>query len=143
MNSQSPETIAVRKGEELNVSRLENFLHNHLNDLPEDPLTIEQFPSGHSNLTYLLKKGSWEAVLRRPPLGPVAEKAHNMKRESEVLKALHPLFPLAPRPYLYCEDSTVAGREFFIMERRRGAVIDSEFPSGMEETPENGRSNFC
>ncbi|MFB4164725.1 phosphotransferase family protein [Alteribacillus sp. JSM 102045] len=133
------DTIPVRKGEEIDLRQLENYLRQEMKELPKRELQIEQFPSGHSNLTYVIKAGDWEAVLRRPPLGPVAPKAHDMKRESAILSTLHPHFPLAPRPYLYCEDESVIGSEFFLMERRRGAVIDTEFPEGIDATPDNCR----
>ncbi|WP_181347153.1 phosphotransferase family protein [Thalassobacillus sp. CUG 92003] len=135
----SSDTIPVRKGEELDTYALEAYLRAHLSDMPDEPLQVAQFPSGHSNLTYVLSAGSWEAVLRRPPLGPVAPKAHDMKRESTVLEALHPIFPLAPEPYLYTDDTSIIGSEFFVMERRHGVVIDTAFPEGIDETPEKGR----
>lgn len=133
------DTIAVRPGEELLIDQLEKYVKNKLPHLPKGPLQIEQFPSGHSNLTYLLKIGDWEGVLRRPPLGPVAAKAHDMKRESTILSTLHPHFPLAPKPYVYEEDESIIGAPFFIMERRKGVVFDTDFPDGVDETLENGR----
>src|SRR5699024_2235047 len=63
-------TIPVREGEELAPDKLKKFLNENLSDTPEGDLVVEQFGAGHSNLTYLLKIGDWEAVLRRPPLGP-------------------------------------------------------------------------
>ncbi|MFV8826715.1 phosphotransferase family protein [Alkalihalobacterium sp. APHAB7] len=134
------DTIPVRQGEELNHKQLETYLRGYVEELEAHSLEIEQFPSGHSNLTYALKAGPWEAVLRRPPLGPVAPKAHDMKREYHILKELHPLFPVAPKPIVFCEEEDVIGRPFFIMERRRGIVIDTEFPSNIEVTPEICRS---
>ena len=68
-------------------------------------MEVSQFPGGHSNLTYLVRFGGAEMVMRRPPLGPVPPKAHDMAREYRWLAALHPVFPLAPRPYLLCEDA--------------------------------------
>ena len=63
-------------------------------------VSIEQIPGGHSNLTYLLQWKGLEYILRRPPLGPIPPKAHDMAREFRVLRAIHPEFPLArnPRP---------------------------------------------
>ena len=86
-------------------------------------LEVEQFPGGHSNLTYLLRYPRAEYVMRRPPLGPVAPKAHDMGREHRVLAALWPVLPTAPRPYVYCEDSAVIGAPFYVMDRRRGLVV--------------------
>ncbi len=103
--------------------------------LDEAPV-ISQFPGGHSNLTYLLRFGGLELVLRRPPLGPVPPRAHDMAREAHWLDALHPVFPLSPAPLLLCEDLAVAGAVFYVMERRSGLVIRHEEPpavAGHEE----------
>ena len=72
---------------------------------------MRQFPGGHSNLTYLLEAGGREYVLRRPPLGPVAPKAHDMAREYNVLGAVHPFFAPAPRVFLLCDDPAVIGAD--------------------------------
>ncbi|HET7521890.1 MAG TPA: phosphotransferase family protein [Bacillales bacterium] len=131
------DTIPVRKGEELDREKLETFLKENLDGLPDGTLEIEQFPSGLSNLTYSLKIGEWEAVLRRPPLGPVAPKAHDMKRESKILSKLHPVFPLAPKPYLFSENKEVVGSPFFVMERRHGVVLDKELPPETDVSEED------
>jgi len=111
----------VRPGEELDTTALAAYLG-------VDGVTVEQFPGGHSNLTYLLRAAGREYVLRRPPLGPVAPKAHDMAREYAVLRAVHPHFPPAPEVYRLCEDPSVIGAVFFLMERRRGVVIRGETP---------------
>lgn len=126
------DTVAVRPGEEIPAERLFAYLLTQLPDMPAGEMTIRQFPAGASNLTYLIRVGSWEAVLRRPPLGPVPPKAHDMRRESRLLEQLHPVFSLAPRPYLYCDDESVIGVPFYVMERRKGVVLDREFPEGQE-----------
>src|SRR6267154_939068 len=102
------ETIPVRPDEGFSGVLVGEFL-TAAGVLGFDPaaLTVEQFPAGHSNLTYLLRSGDWEAVLRRPPLGPVAPRAHDMTREFRILERLHPVFPLAPRPFVLCEDATI------------------------------------
>jgi aminoglycoside phosphotransferase (APT) family kinase protein len=122
------ETIPVRSDERFSLSAVAAFLHS--SGLPDADLEVEQFPAGHSNLTYLLRSGDWEAVLRRPPLGPVAPRAHDMAREYRLLARLSPVFPLAPRPYVLCEDTAVIGAPFYVMERRHGLVLDMEFPPG-------------
>lgn len=129
------ETIPIRQGEELDVEAIESFLRDHIADLPEEPLTVEQFSFGRSNLTYLLKIGDWEAVLRRPPLGPVAPKAHDMEREFRILKEISPHFQAAPKPYLYSEGSVI-GSPFFVMEKKHGIVLDTEFPEDIVPTEE-------
>ncbi|HLS60503.1 MAG TPA: phosphotransferase family protein [Virgibacillus sp.] len=133
------DTIHVRKGEELNVEVVQKFIDEQIESAPTGPLEIEQFGAGHSNLTYLLRIGSWEAVLRRPPLGPVAPKAHDMEREYKILSSLHPHYPVAPNPYVYAADKTIIGSPFFIMERRKGLVLDTEFPQGIIYEPEIGQ----
>ncbi|CDQ20498.1 phosphotransferase family protein [Halobacillus karajensis] len=132
------DTRPVRRGEEIDERTLESFLRKKI-ELPEGNLQVRQFGAGHSNLTYELSIGDeWKAVLRRPPMGPVAPKAHDMEREYKVLQALYPIFPLAPKPYLY-ESGEIIGRPFFLMERREGIVFDQAFPEGVEATPELGR----
>lgn len=132
-------TIEVRSGEELNIEKLQNFIRDHIPEAPEGELQIRQFSVGHSNLTYLLQMNEWEAVLRRPPLGPVAPKAHDMEREYQILSSLHPYFKAAPKPYVFSTDEEIVGSPFFIMERRNGMVLDTEFPDDTVYTPELGR----
>jgi aminoglycoside phosphotransferase (APT) family kinase protein len=130
------ETIRVREGEEFDLAAVERYLRERLEGIPEGELEVRQFPSGASNLTYLLRIGDWEGVLRRPPFGPVPPKAHDMGRESHVLAKLHEAYPLAPKPYFFCEDESVIGAPFYVMERREGVVVDDEFPEGVEPTLE-------
>jgi aminoglycoside phosphotransferase (APT) family kinase protein len=128
------DTAAVRAGEELDKPRLIAYLRDKIEG-PED-LTIEQFPGGHSNLTYLLRTAEREYVLRRGPLGPVAPKAHDMAREYMVLKAVHPFFAAAPEVFHLCEDISIAGAIFFIMERRRGIVVRDRIPEELAAFPD-------
>ncbi|WP_153721973.1 phosphotransferase family protein [Sporosarcina cascadiensis] len=132
-------TIEVRTGEELNKEKLQQFIREQISEVPDGELRIRQFSAGHSNLTYLLQIGKWEAVLRRPPLGPVAPKAHDMEREYTILSSLHSYFNPAPKPYVFSDDEDIVGSPFFIMERRNGMVLDTEFPDGVTYTPELGR----
>jgi aminoglycoside phosphotransferase (APT) family kinase protein len=105
-----------RPGEELPLAALAAWLQ-----LPS--LTATQFPGGHSNLTYHLSAPGHEFILRRPPLGPIPPKAHDMVREFRVLSAVHPHFPLAPQPLALCEDPTILGAPFFLMEPRPGLIL--------------------
>jgi aminoglycoside phosphotransferase (APT) family kinase protein len=116
------DTAPVRAGEELPLDRLEACLKRHLPDV-SGPLTVEQFPHGHSNLTYLLRLGETELVLRRPPFGNQVKTAHDMSREYKVLSRLSPVLPPAPCPYFLCEDESVLGAPFYVMERRRGIIL--------------------
>lgn len=133
------DTIPVRDGEELTKETLRQFIDENLKEAPKGNIVIRQFGSGHSNLTYLLKINDWEAVLRRPPHGPVAPKAHDMEREYRFLSALHPYFSVSPNPYIYSEDVSVVGSHFFIMEKKKGIVLDNKFPENIEYTKELGR----
>lgn len=76
---------------------------------------------------------------RRPPLGPVAPRAHDMLREASILRRLHPVFPLAPEPYALCDDPSVLGAPFYVMERRHGLVLNDRFPPGLVPTEALGR----
>src|ERR671916_2623471 len=133
------ETIEVREGEGFDLEAVERYMRGRIEDLPEGELEVRQFPSGASNLTYLLKIADWEGVLRRPPFGPVPSRAHDMGRESRILAKLHEAYPLAPKPYFFCEDESIIGAPFYVMERREGVVVDNEFPEGVEPTRELGR----
>jgi aminoglycoside phosphotransferase (APT) family kinase protein len=105
----------------------------------ENPLTVRQFGGGAANLTYLLDFGSHEYVLRRPPLGPVAQSAHDMAREYKVLSVLHQALPVAPRAFLYCDDPDLIGADFFVMERRKGVVVRRNIPSQFADMPDAPR----
>jgi aminoglycoside phosphotransferase (APT) family kinase protein len=124
------DTIPVRPDEGFSSGLVREFLNAAgLTAIDLGELTVEQFPAGHSNLTYLLRSDHWEAVLRRPPLGPIPPRAHDMAREFHILERLHPSFPLAPRPYVLCEDASIIGAPFYVMERRRGLVLDQDLPT--------------
>ena len=103
------------------------------------PLEVLQFPNGSANLTYLLRVGSHELVLRRPPFGQIAPGAHDMKREFKVLSRLWRHFNRAPRAYVFCDDPAVLGADFFVMERRRGEVIRDAMPPALGAHREAGR----
>lgn len=129
------ETIDVRLEERLDTGRLEPYLREHLPEA-EGPLEIRQFGGGHANLTYLVRFGRREYVLRRPPLGPVPPGSHDMRREHRVLSQLHAGFPLAPRSYLLCTDPEVIGADFFVMERRPGIAFRRDIPAPWADRPE-------
>lgn len=130
------DTIPMRSGESFDLARVEQYIREHISGLGPEPLEVRQFPSGASNLTYLLHIGAWEAVLRRPPFGPVPPKAHDMQRESSLLRHIHPVFPLAPRPYIFCDDLSILGAPFYIMERRKGLIINDAFPATIRPSEE-------
>ena len=128
---------AVRTGEELDLTRLEPFLRSHFSDA--GALTVAQFPSGHSNLTYLVCLGDRQMVLRRPPFGSKVKTAHDMSREYRVLSKLHLVYPQAPKALLYCEDLSVLGSPFYLMERIKGIILRRDPPNALVNTPEIAR----
>jgi aminoglycoside phosphotransferase (APT) family kinase protein len=126
---------AVREGEELPNERLLAYLGAHLPEL-EATLSVEQFPAGFSNLTYLLRAGNRELVLRRPPIGAKIKTAHDMSREYRILSHLHPVYQKVPRPLLVCEDEEILGAPFYVMERVTGIILRAQPPRGIELSPE-------
>ncbi|MEJ2586805.1 MAG: phosphotransferase family protein [Deltaproteobacteria bacterium] len=132
------EATVIRNGETLDRVRVEAFLKEAVAGLTGD-LTIRQFPSGYSNLTYLLTIDDREFVLRRPPFGTKAKTAHDMAREYKILKALHPVFPYCPEPLAYSEDPDVMDCPFYIMDRLHGIILRKDLPPGLSFTPEEAK----
>ena len=126
----------VRGGEELPLQSLFGYLRAELGPPPGAPddvtaLAVQQFPGGYSNLTYLLRYGSRELVLRRPPFGSRVKSAHDMGREYKILSKLCGPYPRVPRPLLYCTDEAVVGAPFYVMERLCGIILRREPPPGV------------
>ena len=133
------DVAAVRKGEELDARRVAEYLRDKIEGM-DSAVEVLQFPSGHSNLTYLLATDKREYVLRRAPLGPVAAKAHDMAREYHVLRTVHPHFPEAPNVFHLCEDLSVIGAVFYVMERRCGVILRDRIPPQIERLPDYGHA---
>jgi aminoglycoside phosphotransferase (APT) family kinase protein len=129
--------VAVRPGEELDPARLSAYLSQNF-DGP-GPVTVEQFPSGHSNLTYRVTWGGRELVLRRPPFGSQVKSAHDMGREYRVLSKLHESYKVAPKVILYCDDLSVLDAPFYLMEPIRGIILRRELPPGLALSPAMAR----
>ncbi len=128
-------TKPVRKGEELDVAALARFL-----DVPPEQIEITQFPGGHSNLTYLVRIGEKELVLRRPPFGNTVKTAHDMGREVRMLTRLRPFYDKAPKVIASTEDESILGAPFYLIERLRGVILRRKLPEGT--TPAVARSLF-
>jgi aminoglycoside phosphotransferase (APT) family kinase protein len=128
----------VRNGEELDVQHLKAYLAEQLGH-PVERIEVEQFPQGFSNLTYLVRCGADEYVLRRPPFGNQVKSAHDMGREFNVLSKLSRVYELAPKPAVYCTDESVLGSPFYLMERRRGVILRRKLPKGFVPEPETFR----
>ena len=131
----------MRAGEEIDVVQLAAYLRSEF-DASAGEITVEQFPAGSSNLTYLMRVGDAEYVLRRPPFGNTVKSAHDMSREFNVLSKLSAVYTPAPKPLLFCSDESVIGSEFYLMERRNGLVIRGRSPKKLEESSELQR-NVC
>ncbi|MEZ5401542.1 MAG: phosphotransferase family protein [Bryobacteraceae bacterium] len=127
-------TAQPRPGEEIDCARLAAWLRERMPDAGGE-IAIEQFPAGHSNLTYLVRAGEAEWVLRRPPFGSPVKSAHDMGREFQILSRLWRVYPPAPRPAVYCEDAGVIGAPFYLMERRYGVVIRKTLPEAIAPEP--------
>lgn len=128
---------SVRPGEELDRARLRSYLVSTLGDEPSEFPIIEQFPRGFSNLTYLVRWGSRELVLRRPPFGADIKTAHDMGREHTILSRLSPVYAKAPAPVAHCTDESVLGAPFYLMERVKGVILRPGMTAG--EAPPPGR----
>lgn len=118
---------AIRAGEELELAALTAFVEKELG--AHGTVTVEQFPGGHSNLTYLVHQGDREYVLRRPPFGAKIKSAHDMGREVSVLSRLAPVYDRAPRVIANELSGDVLGAPFYLMERRRGVILRRELPA--------------
>ncbi|WP_422463414.1 phosphotransferase family protein [Endozoicomonas sp. ALB115] len=127
----------VRSGEELDRVALDAYLNRMFPDLAGD-LKVEQYPGGASNLTYLVSKGEKEWILRRPPFGVKAASAHDMSREYRVMSALQDHYPV-PKMVAFCEEQSVLGCDFYLMERLNGIIPRNNLPKGMALSEQEGR----
>jgi aminoglycoside phosphotransferase (APT) family kinase protein len=128
----------IRTGEELDSARLEPYLRLHFPN-ETGPLRVRQYPSGHSNLTYALQLGDRELVLRRPPFGSKVKSAHDMGREFRVLSKLHSVYAPAPEVLLYCDDDSILGAPFYVMEPIHGIILRRDVPPGLDFSAEKAR----
>lgn len=122
------EPTSIRSGEEIAQAELENYLKEQIGT--KDKLSIRQFPSGFSNLTYLLTLGDDQFVMRKPPIGANVKSGHDMSREFNILTALEDHFKV-PKPILFCEDDSVIGSPFYVMERLNGIILRAGMPADM------------
>ncbi|MBK9155691.1 MAG: phosphotransferase family protein [Chloracidobacterium sp.] len=131
MAGPASETIAPR--EDIDTARLGDFIASRIGT-GSSSISVSQFAGGSSNLTYLITIGDEEFVLRRPPFGNTVKTAHDMRREFNVLSKLSAVYPPAPKPLLFCDDESVIGAEFYLMERRRGLIIRGKAPEALERS---------
>lgn len=119
----------VRDEDAFDIAKVHDWLKSYL-DLKELP-EVQQFRSGASNLTYLLKYADRELVLRRPPVGTKAVSAHDMKREFLIQSRLKPVYDLVPKVIALCEDHSILGSDFYVMERIQGDIFRRDVPPSL------------
>lgn len=121
-----PEITEVRSAHRFDESNLQTYLKQHLPGF-SGTLSVRQFEGGQSNPTYCLASDGKRYVMRKKPPGEILRSAHQVDREYRVMSALADTGVVVPEMYLYCEDPTVIGSEFFIMEMIDGRVITDVF----------------
>ena len=121
----------------LQVDALESFLDRA--GLGEGPVTATPIGEGASNLTYLLERGSARVVLRRPPPPPLPPSAHDVVREARIQQARRPLGVRVPKVLAVCQDESILGVPFYLMEELEGSVISQQLPPEID-TPAQRRN---
>jgi aminoglycoside phosphotransferase (APT) family kinase protein len=125
----------IRAGEEFSSERLSTYLSQRIEGISKE-ISIQQFPSGYSNLTYLIQAGKEEYILRRPPFGANIKSAHDMEREFKVLSLLQKAgFRKVPEPILLCADENVISSKFYLMKRVSGVILRNRVPKGITIDP--------
>ena len=144
-HAMSADARPVRPTEQLDWERFGSHIRAHLDpatvpglDLSQ-PMSVEQFQGGHSNLTYLLRFGDVELVLRRPPFGPVPPTAHDMARSIAGWRRCTRCFRWRRGPICCATMPKLLGAVFYVMERRRGLVIRTQEPEALAQDPSERR----
>ncbi|MDQ3405294.1 MAG: phosphotransferase family protein [Actinomycetota bacterium] len=138
MTAPRDEPRAVRDEDGFDVTAVHAWLSSIVDGLDGEP-EVRQFPGGASNLTYLLSYSDRELILRRPPTGKKAASAHDMKREYRVQERLKPVYPYVATMLGLCEDHSILGSDFYVMERVPGAILRGDLPDGFTLTPDRAR----
>jgi len=134
----TPEEAAALELEPLLVLRpLEALLDAH--GIGSGPIEATTVGEGHSNVTYLVRREGAEVVLRRPPRGPLPPSAHDVLREARLLQAIAGTGVRVPAVLLACEDASVIGAPFYVMEKVEGVVMTSAIPDPLD-TPAQRRA---
>ena len=115
-------SIPLQQGEQFEIEVLNNYLHEFVTEIGKIS-NVTRFPGGYSNITYCLETADKEYVLRMPPAGTAIQSAHDMGREFRVISLLQPHFQKVPSVYHYCENASILGAPFYIMERLKGVVL--------------------
>jgi aminoglycoside phosphotransferase (APT) family kinase protein len=140
------ESVQVRDEDAFDVDAVATWLRSHADSAvvaPEELQgvpTVEQYPGGASNLTYLLRYPARDLILRRPPVGVKAKSAHDMSREFTIQSRLRPVFGYVPRMVAFCDDHDLLGSDFYVMERLEGTILRQDLPAGLTLTDDQARS---
>lgn len=127
----------VRGEDSFDVAAVDEFLKRTV-DLTGAP-EVKQFPGGASNLTYQLTYPGRELILRRPPAGHLPKSGHDMRREYTVQSKLAKEFPYVPKMVAFCDDHSVIGTDFYVMDKVRGVILRRNLPKELELGPEKAR----
>ncbi|SDD51017.1 phosphotransferase family protein [Actinokineospora iranica] len=139
MSAPRDEARDVRAEDSFDTAAVHAWLKTVVDGLDGEPV-VRQFPGGASNLTYLLSYPDRELILRRPPAGQKAASAHDMRREYRVQRQLKPVYPYVPTVLGLCDDESVLGSDFYVMERIPGTILRGNLPEGMALSPEQARA---
>jgi aminoglycoside phosphotransferase (APT) family kinase protein len=129
----------VRDEDSFDVEAVRTWLAGQGTELAAD-VEVKQFGGGASNLTYSLRDGSHDLILRRPPSGQKAKGAHDMDREYRIQDGLAEVFPLVPEMVALCQDESVIGAEFYVMQRVDGIIPRRDFPDGVSLSEEEAHT---
>jgi aminoglycoside phosphotransferase (APT) family kinase protein len=129
----------VRSDDAIDAAAVGSWLAERVPGLAGTP-EVKQYSGGASNLTYLLRYPDRDLILRRPPAGTKAKSAHDMRREYRIQSLLKPAFPYVPEMVAFCDDESVIGADFYVMERLAGIILRGRLPQGMSLPPEQARA---
>jgi len=126
----------LRDSDAFDIAAVHHWLNDQGLNLGETLPEVRQFSGGASNLTYQLSYSAADGnhkdyILRRPPAGHKAASAHDMKREYNVMARLKPVYPYVPEMLAFCEDHSVIGCDFYVMEKLVGIIPRGNLPKGM------------
>ncbi len=137
--SEIPGAGEVREEDLFDLDVVRAWLAEQGTELAAD-VEVRQFGGGSSNLTYSLRDAQHDLILRRPPSGHKAKGAHDLGREYRIQDGLAGVFPLVPRMVALCEDESVIGLPFYVMERIDGIIPGRDFPSGLQPDEAQARA---
>ncbi|XP_075424290.1 acyl-CoA dehydrogenase family member 10 isoform X2 [Ascaphus truei] len=127
-----PNTRSVRKSMEFPRDPLKKYLENVLGGSLKDPLIVRQFSHGQSNPTYFIRCNEKQLVLRKKPPGKLLPAAHAVEREYRIMKALGEAGVPVPKVVSLCEDSSIIGTPFYLMEYISGRVFKDPALPGLD-----------